>query len=590
MNSLSSPKPRTATLARRALNAYGDWLILISLLVVVAYLFLLPASQLLFAGRVDLYLGDGGGDPQTLAFQNNVIIQTAHRRPWLLLYGSMYTPQLLAPEGVPMWVPWIERILVPFLDLFVKSAPKLMVIEAWFILTLNGVCFYGLARTLSWPKWLGIVLALCWAFNPYTRARVDAHMVLAATYYLPLLFIGVHRAVASVKSARPRRDIALAATAVFFSMFAAHYYIVITIFLSIPILVYALTVRPARVRIHTALTSLILAALPAVAFLAWNVLKPIPHGLLAEGVSAIPENTQVQILYDLAAHPVDYLGGDVRFGLTDWNPLRERLNHTIWNLHPDSCEPVNGIRWAIIAFAIAGIVQAIVPRLRRGLEPVERKQTLAIGLFTLIAFLLSVPPDFLVVNGEHLGLARFAFKILKNFRCPCRVGPSVHFGALMLAGLSLTRWHRSIAHRWGWTAGAIAAVGWSVLVLGDYMPTRPLLVAPLRAPRPNLEVSGEGCGTGLYAPGAGAWEENTRSQEFYGTSCNIAQYPPGLLQSPDKVTSFLKCAQFSWFVYAGSPSLLDDVCPRLGWTRVAADACRAPHPQPATRNIKQCVD
>ena len=158
----------------RLLLTCGDWLLLVALLLILAYFFLLPASHLLLIGRVDQYLGDGGGDPQTLAFMNNAIIQTARHRPWLMLYGSMYTPQLMAPDGVPMWVPWIERILVPFLDIFVKSAPKLMVIEAWIVLTLNGVCFYGLARTLNWPKWLGIVLALCWAFNPYTRARVDA--------------------------------------------------------------------------------------------------------------------------------------------------------------------------------------------------------------------------------------------------------------------------------------------------------------------------------------------------------------------------------------------------------------------------------
>jgi hypothetical protein len=128
-----------------------------------------------------------------------------------------------------------------------------------------------------------------------------------------------------------------------------------------------------------------------------------------------------------------------------------------------------------------------------------------------------------------------------------------------------------------------------VLFLGDYVPTKPIIVAPLRPTRPALELKGEGCGTGLYAPATGAWEDNTRTQEFYGTSCNLATYPPGLVQSPEKMSHFLKCAQFSWFVYAGHRSLLDKVCPELGWTRVSPDSCRAPHTQQALRNIQQCV-
>ena len=395
-------------MGRRALSwlwAYGDWPLLFVLLMVGCYFFLLPASLYMFQGKTDMYLGDGGGDPQTLAFQNNVLIQTALHRPGLMFFGAVYTPQLQAPDGLPMWVPWLERILVPTLYAFTKSAANLIVLEAWVILVLNGLCFHALARTLKWPTWLGIVASLCWAFNPYTRARVDAHMLFAATYYLPILFIGIHRAVHLSQSTHKRRDYLVAAACFVFTMFSAHYYIVATLFLSLPILVYALMTWPAGTSKIQATVTLVLATLPAVAFLGWNMLVPVPKGLLPEGIAAVPVNTQKEILYALAARPIDYLGGDLRFGVADWNPWRAGINKLITTERPHSCEPVNGIRWSILGFAALGLLQTIVPKVKKSLKRDDRARILALFGFTLIAFLLSVPPDFLVVNGEHLGLA-----------------------------------------------------------------------------------------------------------------------------------------------------------------------------------------
>jgi hypothetical protein len=580
-------------MGRRVLSwtlAYGDWPLLFVLLMVGCYFFLLPASLYMFQGKTDMYLGDGGGDPQTLAFQNNVLIQTALHRPGLMFFGAVYMPQLQAPDGLPMWVPWLERILVPTLYAFTKSAANLIVLEAWVILVLNGLCFHALARTLKWPAWLGIVASLCWAFNPYTRARVDAHMLFAATYYLPILFIGIHRAVNLSQSTRKRRDYLVAAACFLFTMFSAHYYIVATLFLSLPILVYALMTRPAGSSKVQATVYLVLATLPAVAFLGWNMLVPVPKGLLPEGIAAVPVNTDKGILYALAARPIDYLGGDLRFGVADWNPWRVGINKIITTERPHSCEPVNGIRWSIIGLAVLGLLQTIVPKVKKSLKRDDRARILALFGFTLVAFLLSVPPDFLVINGEHLGLARFAFMVLKNFRCPCRVGPTVHFGALLLAGWTLVRWTRTRPMMRVWPLRAFAALLFSAALLGDYIPTQPLILASLRPPRKTIEPKdGSGCGTGLYAPPTGAWEENTRSQEFYGTTCNLATYPPKLLLTNDNMYNFLSCSKFSWLVYAGHPSLLDNVCPRLGWERITPDSCRAPRAVNAIRPVGACV-
>jgi len=160
----------------------------------------------------------------------------------------------------------------------------------------------------------------------------------------------------------------------------------------------------------------------------------------------------------------------------------------------------------------------------------------------------------------------------------------------MLACWAITRWLNAHPLRSRPKASAAASLAFSVALLGDYIPNQPLIVAPLRPPRRELGARGpKGCGTGLYAPPAGAWEENTRSQEFYGTTCNIATYPPGLLLTNDNMYNFLSCSKFSWIVYAGHPALLDNVCPRLGWERITRDSCRAPEALRAIRPVTSCV-
>lgn len=570
----------------------GVGAIVLGVIVLAGLLYLHPATTNMLAGKTGTYLGDGGGDPQTLAFYDSQLIETFRKRPSYLLYGAVYSPQQFAPAGVPMWVPWIERIVVPLVGLFTTEPSRLITLVAWVLMSLSAVCFYGYARSMDWGRVLSLSLALCWAFNPFTRARIDAHVALAATYYLPLVFwaLELTKRGAAEEGKAQRRTIALAAMAIVGSTMAAHYFVVSLLFLSPFCALYYFLTRDRAVSWQRNTVTLLVAALPAVLFLAWNILKPVPSGVLSAGESAVPVNDQTQILYDLAARPQDYLGGDVRFGTDDWNPLRAMVNLVITRGgRTNSAEPANGIRWAVLLVVLVGVISLIVPRVRRRIARDVKLKLLALFLFGAMAFLYSMPPDIIKIGGVELGPSRLAFAIIRNFRCPCRVGPSVHFAALVMAGTFLHEWTKG---RW-FDVDVVPrtlALGIAMpLVVLDYPPTKPLIVAPLRRARVELErPNGQGCGMGMYIPAGNGWEWDTRTQEFYGTSCEIMDPPKGLLLRKEDVTSVARCARLSWIVYTGAPPLLDEVCKDLGWERASKDSCRAPSPIPPAKDIKAC--
>lgn len=569
----------------------------LGIILVVGLLYLQPASTNLLAGKTSTFLGDGGGDPQTLPFYDSQIVETFRKHPSYLLYGAVYSPQTLAPVGVPMWVPWIERIVVVFVSFFTMDASRLIAIVAWMLMSLSAICFYGYARSMKWSPALSLTLALCWAFNPFTRARIDAHVALAATYYLPLVFWGLELAKqAAPETGKSRRNtLIFAALAIVGATMAAHYFVVSLLFLSPFCALYFFLTRDRSVSWKRNTVTLLVAAIPGVLFLGWNILKAVPSGVLPEGESAVPVNDQTQILYDLAARPQDYLGGDVRFGDDDWNPLRAAVN--VFITHPNrmnSAECANGIRWALLLIVLVGGVSLLFPRVRKRFEREAKLQLVALFAFGLMAFLLSMPPNFIKIGGVELGPSRLAFKIIRNFRCPCRVGPSVHFAVLVMAGTFLHQWAKGT---WFEVQAARRTMVFGFvlpLVLLDYPPAKPLIMASMRRPRVELEPAHlrkdpVGCGMGMYIPAPNGWEWDTRTQEFYGTSCRIMDPPASLLLRKDDVTSVARCAKLSWIVYSGAPSLLDEVCGELGWDRVSKDSCRSPQTIPPARDVKACA-
>jgi hypothetical protein len=566
---------------RRALPAT----VVVTLFGVAAYFFLLPATSNLLAGKKDFYLGDGGGDPQTLPFQNNIIIQTFRYRPWLLLFGAVYTPQLQAPYGMGAFITWIERLAVVVSSLVYADAARSIAFEAWLLVVCNGAAFYAFARGMKWHRVLSFALAFAWAFNPYMRARIDAHISLATPFNWPLVFL------AMIWVREPERWKRLGASALLVAaFFSPHYYWFSMGFLAPSIVVVFILWRPVDTSRFADVWKLALAGVPVALFVAWNVKVLVPAGLLSKERMAIPSNVDSAIVYALAARPFDFFASDIRFSLHDWLPLRERIN--MWVALPDrinTAESVNGIRWVILLGAFITGASLVPRRTRRWWRLHERRTLVGIWIFTGSAFLLSMRPDFITLGGVELGPSLLAFKVLSIFRCPCRNGPAVHFGALVLCGVLVHKlvtrslFSRIPALRFG-VLGLFFA-----LVLVDFIPEKGLLMSPLRRGRGELERPGGQCGTGLYAPGAQVWEENSRTQEFYGTSCNIATMPAGLPNDAHSIEEFLRCSGMSWFVWSGSSTTLHSVCMALGWDEVSADSCRAPRTNVARQDVSCSV-
>jgi hypothetical protein len=555
-----------------------ELLLVVGVLTVGSYCFLFPASKFLFDGRTDSYIGDGGCDPQSLASQFNVVLDAFANRPKYLLYGAVYSWQVNAPTGMPMYITWIERLFVSFFGMFVYKASPLITIVSWALVTLNGASMYLFARTLRWRIWVALAVALAWAFNPYTHARIDAHLPLAAPFLFPMIFTAMHWVHDSMRThGNQTRSRALrigAAMLMVFGFFAAHYYWFIALLLSPVLLLYFVMTRPEGTARTHALKWLIVCTLPAAAFLMWNLAVPAPAGLIPKGQAAISEPPSATIHYVLAARPTDFLAGDIRFGPNDWMPGRKAINQmVVLPDRMDSTESVNGIRWIILLFAALAVVALAVPALRRRMLPNQRRVLGAMTIVTVFAFLLSLRPDFIAIGGEHLNITRLSYALIPYYRCPCRGGIFAQFGTLMLAGTLVTQLlaSRVIAKR-KWLTQFVGVLFFSGVTL-DTIPN-PLIVAPLRRPRAELQLTKTYCGNGVFGPFPGPWEELTRRQELFRTTCNIVPTPASFPTDVTALTRYVKCNGLAWFVY-NDPSVTQQVCASLGWDLKSPDACRS---------------
>lgn len=556
-----------------------ECIVVFGVLLAGCYIFLYPASKYLLDGRTDAALGDGGGDAQSLPFQYNVILETVRHRPRLLFYGSVFSPQLQAPLGSPQFITWIERLVVALVGLFERRAAPLITLVACVLITLNGASMYLFARTMRWPFFISLALTIAWAFNPYTHARIGVHMPLGSPFIFPLLFTGmrwIHDSTRTGLRTARTRNLRVGAAAIFvFAFFAAHYYWFVVLLMSPLFLMYFVMTRPEHTPRRNGIAPLALSVLPAIAFLAWNVLVPAPSGMIPKGQKAIAEYTDIAIVYALAAKPADFLAGDIRFGLEDRMPGRKRMNE--WVALPDrinTAESVNGIRWVLLFVAAVALLALFSPQLRRRLSHWSRRALLATVVIIVFSFFLSLRPDFLAIDGEHVGLTRFTFAILPYFRCPCRAGTLVHFAILVFVGVFTAELnHYRVFVRWP-ALGALVGALFAFAVTMDTWPNA-LQVSPLRRPRTELQLEPGYCGSGVIGPADGAWEEVSRSQELYGTSCNIVPTPANFPVDAPGLTHYASCGGLSWFVYNNTP-VTRAACEALGWQLVTPDSCRSP--------------
>ncbi|MBC7692109.1 MAG: hypothetical protein H7222_10090 [Methylotenera sp.] len=585
-------------------------LLALLVLVVLAGVYLLPASNWLLHGRTRYFLSIGN-DSTSLPFQFHVIREALKSSVTELLYGTIHTYQLNAPDGYGMWIPWLDRLIIGPASL-VLPLELLAVYLIWVVFVINGMTFYAFAKNEGWKNWISLSLAICFAFNSYVRARAVVHNSLSEIYFLPAIFLALR----ILQKRTSRRSFVIGSALLLFASLTAHYYIMISVALA-PLYIWFYLRDPGETRLPIArrFGKLLLAALPAVLFLVWNVTHPVhpkvPAG--SEVVQKIPVYPHFLELF--AAHPIDYLAHDVGIGALDLNPLREPINRFVLS-HMDYSLPwerSNGIRWSLLLLFGCAVVGYARSRFRKSHPQPSRSTLLFFILFTAAAFWLSLPPHFLSWNGYALGPSIWVQRLIPNFRVPSRFGPAVHFGVLAVVGTWLTlQQARLKSERWE----VVFAFAFPLILILDYSPLQPM---PMRPTLSNLAFLERGptreCGGGFYLPFLGGQgltadqeiEFYSQMQRLKDTHCSLAattsesQLDSQLMrtygeQSPvseyvNRFRKYVECAGIDWIGFQAMMGEKDRqlICDYLGWKRNGSDHCQAPQLRTLNPHPAECL-
>lgn len=530
-------------------------------------------------------------DPAGLPYVYQQIIDVWKSKPSHMFYGAVYSDTWEPEKGTAIWTPWSERWIAALGSYFVpveQISTLLVVILALF----NFLTFFILCRYLGWNQWISIGLALCWAFNAFTRARAKVHMSMTGIYHVPLIFLGL----LLIARGRSWKSVAGAALCFLIACTTTHYFIVTSAFLSLFFLVY-LCLQPEFMRSWKEKAArLLVSAVPLLLFLGFNFLYPIPEGTrmsLQDSVPKTGDRIQGQMhpfLYYYSAEPVDYLTGDIALQVerSDLNPFRGALNkHVVENMSKGNFhERTNGLRWSLILLAFVGIGFALFKRSQ--MEKFERRQIFFFCGFGVFAFLLSMPPDFPM---EGLGPSGWLYSLVNQIRVTNRAGIWVHFSLLMITGYLFAS---AAASKAKWRNWLLLPGVFPALMILDYPPmVQQMPMAPIRPVFTELTPVGTECGTGLYFPFI---SPNTDvpyyafMQRLRGTNCRslnaIADpaqnqwmtqlFPPTMeliqiLNTEPRVAQALekiiRCVPLSWIVFdpVVDAGWRQGVCDRLGW-------------------------
>jgi hypothetical protein len=564
-----------------------------------------------------------GGDATTLPFIYHVILEAAHESLRNLLYGSIYNPQLGPPFGSGMWVPWVERwaVVVFGAVLPIEAVPTAFV---WLLMVLAGLSFYAFARIERWPRLLAISFAFAFAFNPYTRARASVHLALVGIYCVPLLFA----ALSYIKREATSKRIAVSSLFFLLSLWTAHYYIIILVAIAPLFLWFQIrsdevvppsAALPERLAGWRRIGPLIIAALPAVGFLAWNYLCPLAPGSPPTRAAVASSDAGTVFMNVYAARPIDYFSNDVAFGPRDLNPLRRQINKQVQSQLDGSNPPerANGIRWSVLfpflGILIAMCVPVVRSRLRRSLGQANWRKLTYWTVFALLMFWFSLSPKSVSVYDVDLGISSWVRVLFPEFRVPSRFGPFVHFAVLSAVGTYASAyWTRLFGPEAALWRRSLTSLVPMVIVL-EYLPLQPLPVASTYPPRHELVAAGGGtCGVGMYFPyssGSGSNEEvemYRAYQQLRDTDCRTLQQPlrsdfhehmlrrlgskpfSKALKVPARsrglqrrFVNFAQCAKLEWVIFRERvpEQWRSQICEQLGWTRVSNDACSAAAPR-----------
>jgi hypothetical protein len=377
---------------------------------------------------------------------------------------------------------------------------------------------------------------------------------------------------------------------------------------------YALRGRNPKGR---AFARLVAAGVPAVLFLGWNLLAPLPREVAAEQAMHRPAIASYWLV-TFAARPIDYLTGDIAFDASDWNPLRASLTRGVRDARYDSSnniERANGIRWSVLVITFVATVAVLRKRRQKSLpEPVRWELVFFVAL-AAGAYWLSLSPRSFAPGGIGMGPSLWVHKLLPHFRVPSRFGPVVHFACLVIAGYALTAWLARSKSRPFRTGILVLAPFVAVL---EFLPLHPVWAIAAQPDRAELVLPGTNyCGTGVFFPYVGIRPGSLEEFDYYKTiqqmkrtSCILGNIPlddprnaafyakigtDRFASAPAATASalveFLKCSGFEWVVFRdeASPGMRAKVCSDLGWKRVSDDSCRNPDPSRTPVRIAECL-
>ena len=567
---------------------------------ILTYGYLYPGSKLLFEGNPSQVMSDDT-DPVTTPFYYAALIRAYAERPADLLYGAVVLDRGHPTHGLATWVSWFERWFVVFANPWMP-VEQISTAFVFCILMMTALGMYAWARALRWPEPVAIAAAIAWAFNPYTRLRAQVHFALAGLYHLPLIFLGLEL----IARRRGYRSLVIAAGCFLLACTTFSYLIVVAAALTPFYFAYLYARGTSGFRVGAG--RLIVAGLPAVLFLLWNVARPIPPSAGLTRAEAFPKTGEVTgdeayhgFLKLHAARPLDYLGSDV--GLPgpspEWVWPKRWINaHTLDSIgggHPN--ERSNGIRWVFILIAAVALLRARGP---------ERRVIWMFAAFAFFCFWLSLPPNRPFTGAGPSG---WLWKLVPQVRVPSRAGIGVHFGILAMVGFFTS------ARRAGW--GRLLILALPVLAVLEYPPfTGNISVAAIRPALTHLARGGH-CGTGiLYPPSI---NEEFEAQRYYyfqqrlrGMDCHFLNAlgepaPAADLRrrfprrpvgddadaDEDQVIRLARCLPLDWIVFDElvTEARRTSICTKLGWSSVDRFSCVNPAlPAGTTRPPQTCPE
>jgi hypothetical protein len=271
----------------------------------------------------------------------------------------------------------------------------------------------------------------------------------------------------------------------------------------------------------------LLAALPAVFFLLFGLLRPVPEEFRSQVKTILPNTAQSAqwphpFLSTYSADPQDYFSGDLAIGTSDWNPLRQGLDEGIrQNLRGNLHEHALGISWVVWLVLLICCEYVIRHRTRFKLQGSQGGALVALCTLGGFAFLASLAPDW----GYFWGPSAWVHYLVEQIRVPSRFGIFVHFSVLFLIGIVFQDWTQTTQ----WKKKTILILTWlfPIFIILDTPPgLNPMPMAPIvTSLHPQISLKDGPCGLGYHFPHVSSTNDPIRFyhllQAFRGTDCSF---------------------------------------------------------------------